>query len=186
MEGLLLSMPLSHSVFKSAWGITRIELSDSSKTSKGNGSIAPMEPTNGGDIIPVDLEVWESLSPEDPESYRCLGLRCYEELATPLTRISDVRPTAARCASERREIQVFSGHLFKQTGGQSFAREHVGLWGISELGEDPITEVAWFTGTQPMPAALEARKSGWKVVPINFAKNDSQTALLVYKTSKCE
>lgn len=179
-------MSVSNSVFKSAWGITRIELSEAAKTSQGKAGIAPMEPANGGDFITADLEVWESLSPDDQGKYRSLGLRCFEELATPLTRISDVRPTAARCASERREVQVFSGHLFKNVTGQPFAREHVSLWGISELGEAPITEVAWFTGTQPMPTALEARKSGWKVVPVNFAKSEEQTVLLVYKTSSCE
>lgn len=163
-----------------------MELTDSSQGAHGNGRVAPMEPATGGDVLAADLEVWESLNPEDQAMHRSLGLRCFEELAMPLTRISDVRPTAARCASERREIQVFSGHLYKQASGHAFGREHVSLWGISELGEDPVTEVAWFTGAQAMATALEARQSGWKVVPVNFAKSDNQTALLVYKTSKCE
>lgn len=158
-----------------------MELADSSNGSHGNGRVAPMLPADGGDIISADLEVWESLSP-DAQMHHPLGLRCFEELAPPLTRISDVRPTVARCASERREVQVFSGHVYKQASGHSFAREHISLWGISELGEEPITEVAWFTGGPPLSTALEARQSGWQVVPVNFAKNVDQTVLLVYKT----
>lgn len=177
-------MPLTDHIFQSSWGITRIELVDDQVQPPGDALIASIEPSEGKErFIRPALEVNVSLDGHDPGKRQGVCLRCYEELAQPLTRITNLAPTLTRCASEWKQTNFFSSYLQRRDRSGHMSREYVGLWGISELGQQRIVEVAWFTGTQLMLAATEAATSGWHVVTVNFATNADEAVLLVYKTA---
>ena len=177
-------MPVTDHSFKSSWGITRIELVDDQAQPPADALIAQIEPSDQQQrSIRPGLEVNNALDGSDLERHHRLSLRCYEELASPLTRLTNVAPTLNRCASEWKQTNFFSDYLQRRDRSGHLSRDFVGLWGISEHGQPRIVEVAWFTGTQIMTAATEAALAGWHVLPVNFATNADEAVLLVYKTA---